>query len=325
MKTIDKAKIVISRIIAGEQVNVLRKELAIGEDAWFRISAKAYSLHLEAARKKRKEDAKKTHIACTSREEIDQILDLNDKLAAFALCLPTLATRADIKATHFLLQEMPKAESQLLLLMEKITLEPRIRALQNIGRIRQFGVFKEFSNFVEAATLCYYRGNYVSSYLTLVPIIEGIILRWSGYRGIGEKPVFDKIRRFFGKSHVRQPCPENPLFHDVFCRACDRIINDHLYRPSQRGTAYAGFNRHQASHLLRATTFATRENCIRLFLLLDTMAEIYLYETSCPDPKWHLTDDDTRREVTIYRALQVESVLSKTPENILLAKDCGRS
>lgn len=318
MKTLDKAMIVISRVTAGEQVAVVRGEVATDDGEWFRISAKTYSLHLQAARKQRKEDAKKRNVAATSNEEIGEILELNEKLGAYAVCLPTLATKSDVRASLLLLPGMPQAENQLLLLIENMTLEPRIRALQNIGRIRHFAAFKEFARFVEAATLCYYRGNYASSYLTLVPVIEGIILRWSGYQGVGEKPDFEEIRKFFGNPHVRQPCPGNPLFHDVFCKACDKIINDHLYQPSQCGTAYAEFNRHQASHLLRDTTFATRENCIRLFLLLDTMAEIYIYETYCPDPRWDLKDEDTRREVTLYTALRIQTALGNTPENALL-------
>ena len=321
MKTIEKAKIAISRIEAGNQISVVRESISTDEDDWFRISAKAYSLHLQAARKKRKEDSKKRNIATTSNQEIDELLELNDKLAAYAVCLPTPATKSDIRAALILLPGMPQSENQLMLLIEGMTLEPRIRALQNIGRIRHFLVFKEFSYLVEAATLCYYRGNYASSYLTLVPVIEGIILRWSGYQGIGEKPEFEEIRKFFGSPHVRQPCPGNPLFHDVFCKACNKIINDHLYQPSQCGAAYAEFNRHQASHLLRDRTFATRENCIRLFLLLDTMAEIYLYETNCNDPSWNLTNDDTRSEVTLYRALQLETALGNSPESNLLRDD----
>lgn len=318
MKTIDKAKIVISRVTAGELVGAVRRELATDDNEWSRISVKAYSLHLQAARKQRKEDAKKRNVSATSNEEIGEILELNERLGDYAICLPTLATKSDVKASQHLLPEMPQSENQLLLLIENMTLEPRIRALQNIGRIRHFAAFKEFSYFVEAATLCYYRGNYASSYLTLVPVIEGIILRWSGYLGIGEKPEFEEIRKFFRNTHVRQPCPGNPLFHDVFCKACHKIINDHLYQPSQRGTAYAEFNRHQASHLLRDTTFATRENCIRLFLLLDTMAEIYRYETYCLDPRWDLKDEDICREVALYTALWMQTALGNTPENVLL-------
>jgi len=318
MRTIDKAKIAISRIVAGEPVSRVRQEIAADDADWFRVSVKAYAIHQEAAHKKRKEDAETRHVLTTSNEEIGEILDLNDKLAAYAVCLPTLTTKSDFRAALHLLPQMPQAESQLLLLIEGMTLAPRIRALQNIGRIRHFAAFKEFSGFVEAATLCYYRGNFASAYLTLVPVIEGTILRWSGYQGIGEKPEFEEIRKFFSTPHIRQPCPRNPLFHDVFCRACDRIINDHLYQSSQRGTAYAEFNRHQAAHLLRDTTFATKENCIRLFLLLDTMAQIYLYETHCDDPRWNLTDEDIRREVTLYKVLQMETAIAETPEILLL-------
>lgn len=318
VKTIDKAKIVISRVASGEQVSVIREEVTTNDDEWFRISAKAYSLHLQTARKQRNEDAKKPHIASTSNEEISEILELNEKLGTYALCLPTLATKSDVIALLLLLPEMPQAENQLLLRIEVMTLAPRIRALQNIGRIRHFTAFKEFAHFIEAATLCYYRGNYASSYLTLVPVIEGIILRWSGYQGFGQKPEFDEIRKFFSNPHTRQPCPGNPLFHDVFCRACNKIINDHLYQPSQRGAAYAEFNPHQASHLLRDTMFATKENCIRLFLLLDTMTEIYRYETFCHDPRWGLEDKDTRREVTLYELLKNQAALCNTPENTLL-------
>jgi hypothetical protein len=156
MKTIDKANIVISRIAAKEQVSLIRQEIAADDVDWFRISAKAYSLHLKAARRQRKKDAEMRNVAATSNEEIGEILELNGKLSAYAVCLPTLATKSHIKAALALLPQMPQSESQLLLLIEGMTLEPGVRAQQNIGRIRHFAAFKEFANFVEAATLCYY-------------------------------------------------------------------------------------------------------------------------------------------------------------------------
>jgi hypothetical protein len=220
MKTIDKAKLAISRIAAKEQVSLVRQEIAADDDDWFRVSAKAYSLHLQAARKQRKEYAKKRNVATTSNEEIGEILELNEKLSAYAVCLPTLATKSDIKAALFLLPQMPQTESQLLLLIENMTLEPRVRALQNIGRVRHFAAFKEFANLVEAATLCYYRGNFASAYLTLVPVIEGIILRWSGYQGIGDKPEFEEIRKFFGSPHVR----ETPCFTTYFAEPATALL-----------------------------------------------------------------------------------------------------
>src|SRR5690606_4094364 len=118
MKTSDKAQVAISGISAGEQRSVVRQEIATDEADRIRVSAKAYSLYLQAARKQRKEDSKKQNVATTSNEEIGEILELNDRLSAFAMCLPTLATKSDVRTALCLLPQMPQTESQLLLLIE---------------------------------------------------------------------------------------------------------------------------------------------------------------------------------------------------------------
>lgn len=225
---------------------------------------------------------------------------------------------AEFKQVKQLLQNMPENEHRLIEIVENSVLDPRIRALQKKGRFEHFAAFKSFVRLIEAATISYYRENYFSSYLTLLPVAEGIILRWSGYSGQGNKPEFEVIRKFFSKSYARQPCPGNPLFHDVFIKACDKIINEHLYKPSQRGVAYANFNRHLAAHLLDDSQFATKENCIRLFLLIDIMTELYLYETYCGDPRFNLTGEEIALEYSIYQTIKAESKLVSTPEKSLL-------
>jgi hypothetical protein len=319
LKNAEKARIALEQLAAGLGVAVVKSNVAADDQEWIPISRKAYALNLEAVRKERRALQKEPAVVAATNSEIDELLDLNEKLVAYALCVPTVATASDVSMASQLVDKMPDSEQELLDLIEAMTLEPRMRALQNVGRIRQFAPLKEFAQYVEAATLCYYRANYASSYLTLVPVIEGTILRWSGYVGIGEKPGFEEIRRFFRKAHTRQPRPGNALFHDVFCKAADRIINDHLYKPTQAGHAHSEFNRHQASHLLRDSDFATRDNCIRLFLLLDLMAELYWYETHCKDPRWDLKDDDIRREVELYRRLQGEARSGRSAERILLS------
>jgi hypothetical protein len=320
MKTTDKAKAVISEILAGKSVSEIRQDLSIDDNDWYRISAKAYSLHIVDARQKREKESKKANVIATSCDEISDLLELNDHLANYALCLPTIATKHDLNVVLSLLPMMPQSEDRLLLLIEEMTLGPRIRAMQNVGRIRQFSIFKDFSGLVEAATLCYYRGNYPSSFLTLVPVVEGIILKWSGYQGVGKKPEFDQIRKFFKNAHVRNPCPGNPLFHNIFCKVSDKIISDHFYLHSEKGGAYAEFNRHQAAHLMRGAIFATKENCIRLFLLLDMMTEIYYYESRCRDPRLYLTTEEISKEIMLYKELQISMALGNTPESILLLK-----
>lgn len=317
-KTEEKAKQALILLQQKNSVANVIAQLCLDNNEWYRVSSKAYALHLKEARKQLKEDEKNPNMSCTSSDEIQDIIKLNHAMADLALSLPTIATMADYKKAQMLLGDISKNEVALLALVEEITMNPRIRALQKKGRFEHFQPFVEFINLIEAATLCYFRGNYISSYLTLIPIAEGIILRWLGYSGQGKKPDFETLRQFFSKSYIRQPCPGNPLFHEVYTKVCDKIFNEHLYKPSEQGHAYANFNRHLAAHLLNSSQFTTKENCIRLFLLIDTMTELYYYETNCTDPRFYLTEKQIQQEYQIYTQLFIKHATTTTPEKKLL-------
>jgi hypothetical protein len=319
-KTIDKAKKLIELISTGVSISNAKSQLSTDEADWDRISSKAYALHLEKERKKRKADKKMPNVATTSNDEIDKILILNDKLASYALTLPALATMHDFEQINSLVNQMPNSEHLVISVIGDITMSPKIRALQKKGRLEHFKVFKEFSNLIDAATLSYYRENYISSYLTLVPVIEGVLLRWLEFEGTGKKPDFEELRKFFKNSHQRQPCPQNAQFYNVYIKACNKILTEHLFKPSENGAAYSNFNRHLAAHLLNNSQFATKENCIRLFLLIDVMTEIYWYETSCVDPRFELKNEDYSLEQNIFESLRVNEFVRSTPEQLLLGK-----
>jgi len=162
----------------------------------------------------------------------------------------------------------------------------------------------------------------VSCYLTLLPVVEGIIIRWIGYTETGVKPEYNDIRNFFKKSPQRQPIPSNILFHNVYVKACDKILNNHFYKPTtKKGTIpYANFNRHVASHLLNDDQFATNENCIRLFILLDAMTEIYLYESRKVDPRFSLKNDEIESDIKILSGILLNKT-QKTPEQVILGTE----
>jgi hypothetical protein len=170
---------------------------------------------------------------------------------------------------------------------------------------------------IDAATLSYYRTNFISCYLTLLPIVEGIIIRWMGYGENLSKPEFEDIRKFFKNSHVRQPCPYNIAFHNVYTKACDKILNQHFYKPTTAGESHSNFNRHVASHILNDNQFATKANCIRLFNLIDTMTEIYLYESRKNDPRFNLSREETDFDIELYASAMLDN-LETRPEHILL-------
>jgi len=318
-KASEIAKKINNEIDLGNSIESIKKLLSNDDNEWFRFSSKAYGLNIDKEKKKRKEKLKNASRA--SNQDIERILSLNDVLAKYALLLPIFSTIGDLIHLENLITKLPDSESEVIEFIGNINLHPKLRVAQKRGRIEIFEYFKPFSKLVDSATISYYRKNYVASYLTLIPIIEGIILRWLGYPDhIDEKPDFEKIRKFFKNSAMRQPKPTNIIFHKVYIEVCDKILNYHFYRPTATGTSYSNFNRHQASHLLNDDEFATKENCIRLFILLDAMTEIYFYESKENDPRFSLSNADMELEIEILANVILDSENENTAESLLLRK-----
>ena len=313
-KSTIKAQEIIESIKKGESVESIKLKYNEDLNDWYSYSSKAYSLQLENAKRQRKKDENQKHISTTSNKEILGILSLNEKLVNHALLLPIFTTSGEFKHIETLVGNLPDSETEILEIVGKMTMHPRLRILQKIGRIEKFEYFKTFSKIIEAATLCYYRTNFTSCYLTLVPVIEGIILRWMNFTETDAKPEFEEIRKFFKNSALRQPSPSNILFHNIYTKACDKILNQHFYKPTtSTGNSYANFNRHLASHLLNDNQFATKENCLRLFILLDAMTEIYLYESRKKDPRFEISNEEMKEDIDLLTEIILENI-NKTPE-----------
>lgn len=316
-KTLIKAKEIIDLIQKGETASNVKANIATNINEWYSYSNKAYNLLLDKAKVERKKKLKEGNVLAASNEEITDILSLNEKLANYALSIPSFSTTGEVDAIKSLSVGLPGTEAAIIDIIGKASLDARMRALQKKGRIEKFDYFKPFNRIIDAAIVSYYRTNFISCYLTLIPVIEGVIIRWMGYTESETKPEFEEIRKFFKNSAMRQPCPSNIQFHQVFVKACDMILNNHFYRPTNAGKSYSNFNRHVASHLLNDDHFATRENCIRLFILLDTMTEIYLYESKQADPRFYLTREEISIDVLNYNSVLLENV-HITPENKIL-------
>lgn len=313
-KTATKAAEVIKEItIEGKSVKEVRT-LYPEYQEWFSVSNKAYNIMLDEAKKENKKNEKRTNVSSTTNAKIVDIFALNEKLSDYALGIPVSATGAELQIIEELVESLPTSEQKIIDVIEQFNMHPKWRAMQKLGRIKKYDAFKEFDKIIDAALLCYYRENYISCFLTLVPVIEGVLLRWSGYNGTGEKPEFEDHRKFFKQGPIRQPCPGNIQFHLVFSKICDSILNKALYKPTPNGDAYGDFNRHLALHLLKNSNFGTKNNCIRLFVLFDFMTEIYWYEGKFHDPRWDLKPTDLADDIDIYGNLLVDQQLLSTAE-----------
>lgn len=315
-KSETKANEIIRLIEQGKSPDSVKTELSILPNEWFRFSSKAYNIYLDKAKKERKGIENKKHISATSDDQILEIIDLNEKLGDYALLLPIFSTNGELKAISNLVDNLPTTEDEIIKIIGRATLHTRLRALQKKGRIEKFDHFKTFSKLIDAAILSYYRTNFISCYLTLLPVIEGVIIRWMGYTETSTKPDFEDVRKFFKSSAQRQPCPYNVLFHNVYAKACDKILNNHFYKPTTNGNSWANFNRHVASHLLNDNQFGTKENCIRLFILLDAMTEIFVYESRIGDPRFNVRNDEIENDINLYGTIILDNTKT-TPEQTM--------
>lgn len=306
-------------IESGQPVSEIRDELSNSEDHWHRLSSKAYAASLVKEKKERKSNEKKRFISVTSTEEVKLILEINEVLSDYALLIPIFSTQRDLDIIKRRISELPNSAAEILNFIGNVTMDPKYRVMQKKGRFESLEPFQNTSIFIDAATLCFYRENYVSCYLTLVPVIEGAILRWMGFEDGDSKPDFKEIRKFFNVSHRRQPHPWNTEFHNIYSKVSHLVLNKHFFRPTDNGESFNDFNRHVASHLLKTSQFATRENCIRLFLLLDTMSEIYVLEQRKNDVRRDLKDAGMANEVAIFSSLFLGSENQSAEYQILIS------
>lgn len=308
---------IINEIERGQTVEQLKQTLSIDDSDWFRFSSKANQIYLDKKKKERQKLLTEQNTKGTSEKEINNLINLNNTLVDYALCINIFTTQPEVDLAIKLIADLPDTEPQLIKLIGDVTMHPKLRVIQKKGRIEKLPHFCLFTKMIDAATISYYRNNFISCFMTLLPVVEGIIIRWMGYTDSEEKPPFEDIRKFFKNSFMRQPCPNNILFHDVFSKACNKIINEHFYKPTTNGLAYANFNRHVAAHILNDNQFATKENCIRLFILIDAMTEIYIYEARQYDSRFDLGKEDINNEVELYIKLLLSNI-EQSPENILL-------
>lgn len=312
-----KAQQIIDLMRQGNSIESVKSQVSSTANEWYKYSTKAYNICLEKKKKERRTLENKPHVSTTANEEINAILDLNGILANYGLLLPIFSTMPELGSIINLSAVLPDSESQIIQIIGNMTMHPRIRVMQKRGRFEKFEYFRLFSKLLDAATLSYYRTNFISCYLTLLPIVEGIIIRWMGYTEVDKKPEFEDIRKFFKNSSQRQPCPYNIQFHDIYVRVCDKILNEHFYLPTDKGSAYANFNRHVASHLLNDNQFATKGNCIRLYILIDAMTEIYYYESRQHDPRFDLNNNDLKDDIEHF-ANAIFGNVNVTPEHLIL-------
>lgn len=169
---------------------------------------------------------------------------------------------------------------------------PWQRAYQIEYRFKPTEIFTDFMRVIESATYDLMIGNYICSYLSLIPVVEAILRKWSIEKSNEIKSVNKngdfKIHIFAKnlvdylnvKNNERNSNIKFQKWISNQIKYFDFMIREVFYlnfNASEEGVKKE-FNRHRTLHLLDniMDSEVLRDNNTRIFLLLDIIAELYL-------------------------------------------------
>ncbi|MBL9006001.1 MAG: hypothetical protein JNJ46_17235 [Myxococcales bacterium] len=244
----------------------LKEKYQISDEFWLTVRQDIAAEYREVYRNSRK-----------GHDELPY-LQINQSLAQYALALPHGASGMNLRVIeeHLRSSQIRELENYLF----RIVLDPRYRARLLLKRYNKVPLFQEFAYLIEAAYFACLRDNYAAAFMTILPVIEGIMLRWANRPRHQKKMTFMEISKFVRDTPVRNPLLSTPFFADCWAKTCSAIIEDHLYKSTSTGPSFSNFNRHLALHVLETKDFCTPQNIMRAFLLLDLLGDLYLSENN---------------------------------------------
>lgn len=147
---------------------------------------------------------------------------------------------------------------------------------------------------IESATYDLMIGNYICCYISLVPVVETVLRDWAiemndVVKSLNKKGYFSV--RIFSKNLARYLRIQNELNNSISNSNFHKWLNNQInyfefkmdkvfflsFKESDKGKKKE-FNRNRVLHLLDGLEDSriSRDNTIRIFLLLDIISELYL-------------------------------------------------
>jgi hypothetical protein len=152
---------------------------------------------------------------------------------------------------------------------------------------------KDFLRIFEAATLSLAQENYISAFFAIMPLVEGLLLRWMGHGAAQRKPDFGTIKSFVSSriAHIKAQIP-NWLASDNLKAVAEfqmefteKILLSHVFE--NHLTRISDLNRHLALHLLDVPDFCNSFNVAQLWIIIDNMVDCILWDEGHYGKAWN--------------------------------------
>jgi len=252
---------------------------------------------------------------------------VNDKLKELFLCIPPYCLHeVNIEEMYQALIKHDKKE--LFSLVSKRIYNPSQRAYQIEFVFKNCKIFHDIMPILEYAMYDVMKNNWMCAYVALMPVVETVMRKWTAEIN-GEKANFKFPLSVSLYENIKGYDDEREIMIDCFKEYLTFILKDLLYLPItkyDRKGYYDKFNRQYLLHkLLGVKNFEEgSRNLVRLLLVLDVIAELYLMQDS--NHRWEIrfyanpkNDIDYQLRKELYTKLCMQSV---GPDDLLIIFNC---
>jgi hypothetical protein len=156
------------------------------------------------------------------------------------------------------------------------------------------------SHLVERAVLHYYKGDFLSCVLVLLPAVEGTLRSYMGLAesdpSINWKQVRDALQAGTPETHPQR----RAMYADALSAFHERWF---WARTSTADFSLSYLNRHYALHAIGTGSYYRATDCHRLFLYFDTFADMLMLEGHGPKHVFLPESPEVRRRRDYYFSL----------------------
>lgn len=161
------------------------------------------------------------------------------------------------------------------ILLPRIIL-PDSRALVMTALIMPTNHLKKYGHLIEQAFISLMRGEYISVIMILTPVLEGVLRSLSDFDFRVDNTDDRKlINNLCGLDYNNEIASmTHPYLFDEYVRCFVNIFNNVFYKEHQCAEENYYFNRHYILHLMGDGAFYTRDNAMKLIMLIDLLGYI---------------------------------------------------
>lgn len=173
-------------------------------------------------------------------------------------------------------KQIKEIGEKIIQIMQPRIILPDSRALIMTSLIMPTNHLKKYGHLIEQAFISLMRGEYISVIMILTPVIEGVLRSLYDFNFKLDNTNDEKlINNLCGLEYNNQVNNmTHPYLFDEYMRCFVNIFKNIFYETHKNADENGYFNRHYILHLMGDGAFYTRENAMKLIMLVDLLGFI---------------------------------------------------